>query len=247
MTGWSPSRAAAVILSLIAPGMGHYYCGRRLAGMLILASYHIVFASSAFLWALVEFNFVLLFAFIFVFSTAYWTAAAVKAYSLAGKAHTDTFRIGGLGAWLPCLAAAIAFGLGSSTVVRKYLVETLTASSGSMEPAIEKGDVIVINKTYGWLRNAAKGDVVVFLTDAETEGRLFVKRIVALAGEKAPTAGFPETEVPEGSVFVAGDNARNSLDSRIFGPVRVSSIVGKAVSVFYSRENGTGRAGELIR
>ncbi len=34
--------------------------------------------------------------------------------------------------------------------------------------------------------------------------------------------------VPDGTVYVLGDNRRNSTDSRIFGPVSVDSIIGKA-------------------
>jgi signal peptidase I len=42
-------------------------------------------------------------------------------------------------------------------------------------------------------------------------------------------------EVPEGTVFVVGDNRDNSSDSRIWGPVPVALVKGRVLTVWWSR------------
>lgn len=100
-----------------------------------------------------------------------------------------------------------------------------------------------------------RGDIVVFnppLDVPSTEP--YIKRVIGLAGEKVeiqngrvsvdgveldePYAqGITECRrpsecatvtVPEGEIFVLGDNREDSSDSRVFGPVEVDDVIGKA-------------------
>lgn len=97
-----------------------------------------------------------------------------------------------------------------------------------------------------------RGDVIVFDPPINSE-KPYIKRIIGLPGEEVSFAdgqvlinGKPLEEdyiqertkcggsdecdvvVPQGSIYVLGDNRTNSSDSRVFGPVPIQNIVGKA-------------------
>ena len=59
----------------------------------------------------------------------------------------------------------------------------------------------------------------------------------------------PALTVPEGAVFVLGDNIQASIDSRSFGPVPAGEIVGKVVLMLpvgrWLAEPTTGIQGRL--
>jgi len=48
-------------------------------------------------------------------------------------------------------------------------------------------------------------------------------------GPEVKTSGFAPRTIRKGMVWVMGDNRTNSADSRVFGQVRASTIVGRAI------------------
>ena len=85
-------------------------------------------------------------------------------------------------------------------------------SGQSMAPALPEGSwVIVDRRAYGRRRPSA-GEIVV-APDPRQPERLLVKRVRSLE--------------PGDTVWLEGDNASASTDSRAFGPIPASSIVGR--------------------
>jgi len=101
----------------------------------------------------------------------------------------------------------------------------------------------------------SRGDIVAFERGHGDDAKIFLKRVIALPGETVALSngtitvqGQPLREtydlipdhssmnaasVPTGTVFVLGDNRAESDDSRSFGPIPQSSIIGKAIFVIW--------------
>ncbi|MGO8873278.1 MAG: S26 family signal peptidase [Acidimicrobiales bacterium] len=89
-------------------------------------------------------------------------------------------------------------------------------AGASMAPALLAGDrLVVVGVPWGSPPWPAPGDVVA-LRDPRDRGRILVKRVVAV-------------DRSAGTIEVLGDAVHASTDSRTFGPVPRSSIVGRAV------------------
>jgi signal peptidase I len=156
-------------------------------------------------------------------------------------------------------AIALALKLGvlvlAFLVVHGLLLEVFVVSGASMEPTLHEHDRLLVWKAT---RTFARGELVVFTHPMEDE-RVLVKRVIGLPGERievrngkvyadgrelgepwierdrdrAPfLQSAPET-VPAGSYFVMGDNRAHSKDSRAFGPLEGSRIIGRALFVIW--------------
>jgi signal peptidase I len=155
--------------------------------------------------------------------------------------------------WLGVIGGGIAIAL----LVEAFLIQAFWIPSPSMEPTLDVGDRVLVNKLSYKFHDVNRGDVVVFerppgaSTGQNDEIKDLIKRVIAVGGDTVeakegnvyvngdqidedylepgtPTDNLPLTEIPDGQVFVMGDNRTNSEDSRIFGPIDEDAIVGRA-------------------
>jgi signal peptidase I len=153
------------------------------------------------------------------------------------------------------VAVALVFGF-----VRPFVFEAFSIPSESMVPTLEVGDRVIANKFVYRFAEPERGDIIVFerVDSAQhRENDTLIKRVVGVEGddiqvqngrllvngepqdetylnEKLPDkSSYGPTTVPEGKVFMMGDNRANSGDSRIFGPVPLESLKGEAFFRFW--------------
>ncbi|HVM05995.1 MAG TPA: signal peptidase I, partial [Acidimicrobiales bacterium] len=151
--------------------------------------------------------------------------------------------------WVIIVGAALVAAL----VIKTYLLQAFYIPSPSMEPTLNIQDRVLVNKLSYRLHDVNRGDVVVFERPPEDMGTIrdLIKRVIGLPGDTVEgrdgavwingnqlnepylpagtvTSQFGPKSIPEGSVWVMGDNRSNSSDSRVFGPVDEDRIIGRA-------------------
>ncbi|MDR3563833.1 MAG: signal peptidase I [Negativicutes bacterium] len=140
--------------------------------------------------------------------------------------------------------------------IRYFIVELYMVEGPSMRPTLLNGERLVVNKFIYRFKTPERGDVLVFRFPKDPS-RDFIKRVIAIPGDtieikdsrvflngqlqnepyilERSRIPFPLKTVPEGHIFVMGDNRNNSEDSRFsdVGFVPFDLIKGKAIFVFW--------------
>ncbi|HCE00366.1 MAG TPA: signal peptidase I [Armatimonadetes bacterium] len=112
---------------------------------------------------------------------------------------------------------------------------TVVVSGPSMEPTFKSGDRLLASRAYWLVGPIQKKDIVV--VKPEGSSTYVIKRVAYMPGETVDYQNIPDNwpltngpyKVPEGKVYLLGDNWANSEDSRKYGPVSESAILGKIV------------------
>ena len=122
------------------------------------------------------------------------------------------------------LIAALSFSIYWNLTREVFFYAVVEGAS--MEPTYHNLDGVMVNKIPIWRGNLHRGDVVVAeFNDLPKGDRLVIKRIGAVGGDKI-TNGTSLTIIPKNEYYLLGDNAAVSYDSRFYGPVKRSQIVG---------------------
>jgi hypothetical protein len=109
----------------------------------------------------------------------------------------------------------------------------------SMLPTLQPGDRLLVDPAAYRNRACSVGDLVVIVDPVE-RARWLVKRVVAVGPVGAAPGAADGSSVPAGSVWVLGDRPEVSRDSRQFGPVPLTEVVGRV----YRRYAPSDRPGE---
>lgn len=128
--------------------------------------------------------------------------------------------------------------------VRTTQVASFRIPSVSMSPALQPGDILFADMRYNrpgpGTRAVQRGDIVIFVYPNDRTLH-HVKRVAALPGETVERPDGAAVTVPPGQVWLVGDNRAASKDSRDFGPVPLTDVVGRVRQIWWSSGDGRVR------
>lgn len=162
-------------------------------------------------------------------------------------------------------------------LIRLFVAEPRFIPSDSMQPTLQIGDRLVVEKLSYYVRPPAAGDIVVFDPPPQLQlqgyakDQAFIKRVIATPGQtvqvkngqvfvdqtpltepyiaEAPEYSWGPQQVPENQLFVMGDNRNNSNDSHVWGFLPKNYVIGRAWVRFFpfQRFGGVNSAAAGVR
>ncbi len=249
----------AILLSMLLPGLGHLYAGNAVKALALVALELGVVILLGATGLLATFNGIVA---LFVFFFLFYLYATVSAARLAYRNRDYTLKP--FNRWYGYLGFFIGVNIVVNVLFsyRASLLgyEMYRIPAHSMAPTLDINDFITVDTTYA---QPKVGEVIVFRNPANRSVP-FVKRIAALGndtisiehgtvfrnGRDEMALYVPDDKrsrpfsltmnaftVPENTVFVLGDWRDNSQDSRVWGPVPTSDIIGKVTYIWLSPDS----------
>ena len=142
-------------------------------------------------------------------------------------------------------------------VVLFLIINTLSArvrvDGFSMLPTLQDGEFVLVNKLAYHTGTPVRGDIIVFQSITEKNLDL-IKRVIGLPGDQIVIGGGRVSingqildepyiaaapnysgrwKVPDGYLFVLGDNRNDSSDSHAWGFLPTQNVIGKALLIYW--------------
>ncbi len=139
-------------------------------------------------------------------------------------------------------------------LVRTFVAQPFVVNGSSMEPTFHTSEYLIVDQLSYEISKPKRGEVIIFRYPV-IPSRFFIKRVIAMPGETIKITGTKvqikeigsnefftleesyvkfqkesalEITLAHDEYFVMGDNRPASLDSRSWGPLKESFVVGKA-------------------
>ncbi len=166
------------------------------------------------------------------------------------------FNMKELKEWIKDILIAVIVAV----IILQFIKPTFVRET-SMMPTLQEFNFLFLSKQSYRFGEPKHGDIVVFHTDLKTpsgDEKMLIKRVIGLPGDTITiedgkvylngelqeepytmedyTSGYvKDVVIPEGSLFVMGDNRQNSIDSRDpdVGVIKIDDVYGKAVFRLY--------------
>jgi signal peptidase I len=140
-------------------------------------------------------------------------------------------------------------------VIQNFVAQPYQVEQMSMENTLLPNQYVLVDKLTPRFDSYKRGDIVVFTPPgASSNSTPFIKRVIGLPGDTLdlrnghvfindqeinepyvypgqttePLGGQAHWVVPPDMLFVMGDHRENSSDSRVFGPVPIGNVIGRA-------------------
>ena len=146
------------------------------------------------------------------------------------------------------IVLAVVLFIGINAVSARVRVDGI-----SMFPTLQNGEFVLVNRLAYKTGEAERSDIIVFRYPKDPEQDL-IKRVIGLPGDEVVIEGGKvivngETlnepyiaaepaysgrwQVPEGQLFVLGDNRNDSSDSHSWGLLPLTNVIGKAILIYW--------------
>jgi len=138
--------------------------------------------------------------------------------------------------------------------LRSFVFMIATVDGPSMQNTLFSNEKLIVTRYTYYFHEIERGDIIVCRYPTPNYPDYYVKRVIALGGDKIEAKGgvvyvndvaltedytgsythdFDALYVDEGYVFVMGDNRSNSADSRSVGQIPVGKVVGKVRCIVF--------------